>query len=93
MYALVSLLVIYGGIDSEQGRDFWGGVGVCDTGPSYNPGSYAPCRAEECPTPSKKFLDPYAYDLAWYDKMWQGKFTKHPPPPQQNNGSFALDSE
>ena len=33
------------------------------------------------PPPKKKYkiLDPYAYDLAWYDKLWQGRFTKHPP--------------
>ena len=40
----------------------------------------------------KKFLDPYAYDLACYDKIWQGKFTKHPAPPQQKDGSFAPGS-
>ena len=40
------------------------------------------------PLPKKeRFLDPYAYDLAWYDKIWQG--TEHPPPPKQKDGSFT----
>ena len=34
------------------------------------------------PPPQNKNLDLYAYDLAWYDKNWQGKFTKHPPSKQ-----------
>ena len=60
--------------------------------PAYDPNSYAFRRADKgppLPTPlTKKFLDPYAYDLAWYDQIWHGKFTKHPLP-QQKDGSFA----
>ena len=48
---------------------------------------YAARRADEHtaalpPPPPNKNLDLYAYDLAWYDKNWQGKFTKHPPSKQ-----------
>ena len=48
-------------------------------------------KARPNPPPHQKrtFLDPYAYYLKWYDKIWQGKFSKHPPPLQQKDGSFA----
>ena len=57
-------------------------------GPPYDPSSYANPQADERPpTHQKEILDHHAYDLAWHDKIWQGKFTKHPP--QQKDGSFA----
>ena len=60
------------------------GNGICESvhftifpgeyapGPPYDPSSYATRRADKGPSllpPQKKFLDPYAYDLAWYDKI------------------------
>ena len=53
------------------------------------PTSYAARWADERQSP-QKFRDPYAYDLVWHDKIWQGKFTKHLSR-QQKHGSFDPD--